>query len=76
MVMQVFEKDGTGILRVITTVHADTDGADGGGILFETGGISGEITQTGISWYGANAEAQMNVNGKEYIWFAIGTVTT
>ena len=76
MVMQVFEKDGTGILRVITTVHADTDGADGGNIPFEIGGISGEITQTGISWYGANAEAQMNVNGKEYIWFAIGAVTT
>lgn len=73
MVMQVFEKDGTGILRVIATAHGNADGANEGGIPFETGGVSGEITQTGISWYGSSAEEQMNTNGKEYIWFVLGT---
>lgn len=73
MVMQVFEKDGTGILRVIATAHGNADGANEGGIPFETGGVSGEITQTGISWYGSSAEEQMNTNGKEYIWFILGT---
>ena len=73
MVMQVFEKDGTGILRVIATAHGNADGANEGDIPFETGGVSGEITQTGISWYGSSAEEQMNTNGKEYIWFVLGT---